>query len=76
MGAKEFLGTKAGVPYLNNHLRFFIKYHKDEAFEGARIVGFEVDASTAPTPPAPTPPPTRPMTQRQRVCFQDLVALR
>ena len=44
MGAKEFLGTKAGVPYLNNHLRFIIKYHKDEAFEGARIVGFEVEA--------------------------------
>jgi len=44
MGAKEFLGTKAGVPYLNNHLRFIIKYHKDDAFEGARIVGFEVEA--------------------------------
>ena len=44
MGAKEFLGTKPGVPYLNNHLRFIIKYHKDEAFEGARIVGFEVEA--------------------------------
>ena len=44
MGAKEFLGTKPGVPYLNNHLRFIIKYHKDEEFEGARIVGFEVEA--------------------------------
>ena len=44
MGAKEFLGTKVGVPYLNNHLRFIIKYHKDEAFEGSRIVGFEVEA--------------------------------
>ena len=32
------------MPYLNNHLRFIIKYHKDEAFEGARIVGFEVEA--------------------------------
>ena len=44
MGAKEFLGTKAGVQYLNNHLRFIIKYDKDDAFEGARIVGFEVEA--------------------------------
>lgn len=34
-----------GVPYLNNHLRFIIKYHKDaEAFVGSRIVGFEVEA--------------------------------
>ena len=32
------------MPYLNNHLRFIIKYHKDEAFVGARIVGFEVEA--------------------------------
>ena len=44
MGAKEFLGTKPNVPYLNNHLRFIIKYHKEAAFEGARIVGFEVEA--------------------------------
>jgi len=44
VGAKEFPGTKPGVPYLNNHLRFIIKYHKDEAFVGARIVGFEVEA--------------------------------
>jgi transmembrane 9 superfamily protein 2/4 len=44
MGAKEFPGTTPKVPYLNNHLRFIIKYHKDEKFEGARIVGFEVEA--------------------------------
>jgi len=44
MGAKEFLGTKPKVPYLNNHVRFIIKYHKEESFEGARIVGFEVEA--------------------------------
>jgi len=44
MGAKEFPGTTPGTPYLNNHLRFIIKYHKDEKFEGARIVGFEVEA--------------------------------
>ena len=44
MGAKEFPGTVPKTPYLNNHLRFIIKYHKDEKFEGARIVGFEVEA--------------------------------
>ena len=44
MGAKEFPGTTPKVPYLNNHLRFIIKYHKDAKFEGARIVGFEVEA--------------------------------
>jgi transmembrane 9 superfamily protein 2/4 len=32
------------APYLNNHLRFIIKYHKDDTFTGARIVGFEVEA--------------------------------
>ena len=40
LGAKEFPGTTPKTPYLNNHLRFIIKYHKDEKFEGARIVGF------------------------------------
>jgi hypothetical protein len=44
MGAKEFPGTVPGRPYLNTHLRFIIKYHKDEKFDGARIVGFEVEA--------------------------------
>ena len=44
MGAKEFPGTTPKVPYLNNHLRFIVKYHRDEKFEGARIVGFEVEA--------------------------------
>ena len=44
LGAKEFPGTTPKTPYLNNHLRFIIKYHKDEKFEGARIVGFEVEA--------------------------------
>merc|ERR1719181_337599 len=44
VGAKEFPGTKPGVPYLNNHLRFIIKHHKDpSSFAGARIVGFEVE---------------------------------
>jgi len=44
MGSKEYPGTKPGVPYVNNHLRFIVKYHKDESFIGARIVGFEVEA--------------------------------
>merc|ERR1719217_1753786 len=45
MGAKEFPGTVPKTPYLNNHLRFIIKYHKSpEKFEGSRIVGFEVEA--------------------------------
>jgi len=44
MGAKEFPGTKPKAPYLNNHLRFIVKYHKDAKFEGARLVGFEVEA--------------------------------
>lgn len=44
MGAKEFPGTIPKTPYLNNHLRFIIKYHKDAKFEGARLVGFEVEA--------------------------------
>ena len=44
MGAKEFPGTTPKTAYLNNHLRFIIKYHKDAKFDGARIVGFEVEA--------------------------------
>ncbi len=44
MGAKEFPGTIPKTPYVNNHLRFIVKYHKDAKFEGARLVGFEVEA--------------------------------
>ena len=45
VGAKEFPGTKLKQPYINNHLRFIVKYHKEPAtFTGARIVGFEVEA--------------------------------
>jgi len=30
--------------YLHNHLRFYLSYHRDAAkFEGARIVGFEIE---------------------------------
>jgi transmembrane 9 superfamily protein 2/4 len=35
--------AKPGVPYIHNHLRFVVKFHKDESFTGARIVGFEVE---------------------------------
>ena len=42
MGAEEFPGTLPRTPYLNNHLRIIIKYHRDDNFEGARLVGFEV----------------------------------
>jgi len=44
MGAKEFPGTVPKTPYLNNHLRFIIKYHHPDNLPGARIVGFEVEA--------------------------------
>jgi len=44
MGAKEFPGTVPKTPYINNHLRFIVKYHKDEKFTGSRLVGFEVEA--------------------------------
>ena len=46
------IGTTPKTPYINNHLRFIIKFHKDEKFEGARIVGFEVRIllPTSPTP--------------------------
>merc|ERR1719453_197614 len=43
-GSKDIPGTDANKPYLNNHLRFIVKYHKSEQFPGARIVGFEVEA--------------------------------
>ena len=39
IGSKEIPGTDPRVPYLNNHLRFIVKYHNDEAFVGSRIVG-------------------------------------
>ena len=51
MGAKEFPGTKPETPYLNNHLRFIIKYHRDDKFEGARLVGFEVTLTLTPISP-------------------------
>ena len=44
MGSKDIPGTDANKPYINNHLRFIVKYHKSDTFPGARIVGFEVEA--------------------------------
>merc|ERR1719389_1653219 len=44
IGSKDIPGTEAGRTYVNNHLRFIVKYHKSELFPGARIVGFEVEA--------------------------------
>jgi len=45
-GTADIPGTKEGVSYLNNHLLITVKYHKDESFEGSRIVGFEVEPSS------------------------------
>ena len=44
VGSREIPGTEPLKPYVNNHLRFIVKYHKSESFTGARIVGFEVEA--------------------------------
>jgi len=44
LGSKDIPGTDANKPYINNHLRFIVKYHKSVNFAGARIVGFEVEA--------------------------------
>ncbi|KAL1515628.1 hypothetical protein AB1Y20_002246 [Prymnesium parvum] len=45
-GSTDIPNTKEGVSYLNNHLLITVKYHKDQSFEGARIVGFEVEPSS------------------------------
>ena len=44
IGSNDIPGTDPGVAYVNNHLRFIVKYHKSDTFTGARIVGFEVEA--------------------------------
>uniref|UniRef100_A0A7S4BHJ0 Transmembrane 9 superfamily member n=1 Tax=Chrysotila carterae TaxID=13221 RepID=A0A7S4BHJ0_CHRCT len=44
IGSKDIPGTDPNKPYVNNHLRFIVKYHKSDTFSGARIVGFEVEA--------------------------------
>jgi transmembrane 9 superfamily member 2/4 len=42
-GAAEIGGTVDGAAYLYNHHRLIFKYHIDPSFEGARVVGFEVE---------------------------------
>jgi transmembrane 9 superfamily protein 2/4 len=44
LGSKDIPGTEPQKAYINNHLRFIVKYHKSDTFPGARIVGFEVEA--------------------------------
>ena len=43
VGSAERPGSTVGMPYLYNHLRFVIKFHREDSFEGSRIVGFEVE---------------------------------
>ena len=40
-------GSVEGTPYLYNHLRFVVKFHKEDSFVGARVVGFEVPTAGA-----------------------------
>lgn len=42
-GLADIPGTTEGVAYVYNHHRLVLKFHTDPAFEGARIVGFEVE---------------------------------
>ena len=69
-GSAEIPGTTDGVAYVYNHHRLVLKYHTDAAFDGARIVGFEVEPfsvkhayagawpAAADTPGGKTPPLT------------------
>lgn len=44
MGFKGlYAGTKEEKTFINNHLSFAVKYHKDFQTDSARIVGFEVN---------------------------------
>ncbi|XP_050384752.1 transmembrane 9 superfamily member 10 [Argentina anserina] len=38
----QYAGNKDRKHFINNHLTFVVKYHKDPMTESARIVGFEV----------------------------------
>jgi len=43
-GSADIPGTQAGVNYVYNHHRLVFKYHTEPAsFDGARLVGFEVE---------------------------------
>eukprot|EP00164_Ancoracysta_twista_P001602 GFYU01002103.1.p1 GENE.GFYU01002103.1~~GFYU01002103.1.p1 ORF type:complete len:652 (+),score=198.47 GFYU01002103.1:195-2150(+) len=47
VGSNENKGAQEGMAYLNNHITFTVKYHKDVSrFKGGRIVGFEVKAAS------------------------------
>jgi len=47
VGGTEIMRNKfieVGVPYIHNHVRLIVKYHKDkDSFSGTRVVGFEVE---------------------------------
>merc|ERR1712216_726943 len=47
VGGSQVMNNKyieEGVPYIYNHMRLVIKYHKDaQSFTGSRVVGFEVE---------------------------------
>ncbi|KAL1523795.1 hypothetical protein AB1Y20_018718 [Prymnesium parvum] len=43
IGSADRAGSQVGVPYIYNHLRFVIKFHREDSFTGSRIVGFEVE---------------------------------
>ncbi|XP_076885071.1 transmembrane 9 superfamily member 8-like [Bidens hawaiensis] len=40
----QYAGTKEEKYFINNHLTFIVKYHRDIQIDSARIVGFEVNA--------------------------------
>ncbi|CAI9285646.1 unnamed protein product [Lactuca saligna] len=40
----QYAGTKEEKYFINNHLTFTVKFHKDVQTDSARIVGFEVNA--------------------------------
>ena len=43
-GSASIPNSRIGVVYLNNHLKFIVKIHKDpSSYVGSRIVGFEVE---------------------------------
>lgn len=47
LGGKLQVGTEKPVPYLNNYHAIKLRYHVDPAaFDGRRIVGFEVDPAS------------------------------
>jgi len=43
VGSADRPGTTTGQPYVYNHLRFVVKFHREDSFSGSRIVGFEVE---------------------------------